>query len=126
MKHVMLYVLLMVCFGSALYYATRLYGQPAAEANCIVGFCPKELTASHSGETVVYGMRERFTLTLDERTDKPESVRCMPLGVIGVKTGATKFNPPMYTVLFEAMEPGSCLLQAEKFTARIIVRDPVD
>jgi hypothetical protein len=80
-----------------------------------------QLTEEDNGKTFTYTITSRFMLFLDDEKYPLENITCTPEGFIGYGSNGSMNGPDNYPIMFEAVQPGECLLQNGDFQVQIVV-----
>ena len=84
-----------------------------------------EITAADSGQTFTYPLTTRFTVLLNPQDYPVDQLTCQPEGILGRISNVPEVQPPLQAFRFEAVQPGSCTLQAGDFQVTInVVQQP--
>lgn len=82
---------------------------------------PSAIALSDSGRTFTYHVTDRFSVLLDRTHYPVTTLTSTPTGIVGLITNGSINGPEDYPVMFEAVQPGECLLEARDFRVRIVV-----
>jgi hypothetical protein len=108
--------------GAIVFFAYRSEDLVPAATICTLGECPLEITQDNSGERLSYTVTTRFGVSLDPQANPPERLRCTPEGVIGAISNVPPSGSSLYIARFEAVQPGTCTLTDDNFSAVISVQ----
>jgi len=82
---------------------------------------PSAIALSDSGRTFTYHVTDRFSVSLDRTRYPVTTLTLTPTGVVAYISNGSINGPDNYPVMFEAVQPGECLLEARDFRVRIVV-----
>lgn len=79
------------------------------------------IALSDRGRTFTYRLTDRFTVSLDRTRYPVKNLTLTPTGIVGLISNGSINGPDDYPVMFEAVQPGECLLENDDFRVRIVV-----
>lgn len=83
-----------------------------------------QFSEQDSGRTVIYTVTSRFGINLSQQKypEKNLHISCSPSGVLGSVSNLPEVSPPLYTVRYQAIQPGLCTIKDNSFllTVRIV------
>jgi hypothetical protein len=78
------------------------------------------ITAADNGKTFSYPLTSRFSVFLDSTLYPQKNLTCSPQGIVGsISNIAPAPSPNLYSVRFETVATGTCILQDGAFSATI-------
>ena len=90
----------------------------------VVGESPTDgfaIALADVGRTFTYRVTDRFSVSLDRTRYPVTTLTATPTGIVGLVSNGSVNGPEDYPVMFEAVQPGECLLEARDFRVRIVV-----
>jgi len=79
------------------------------------------IALSDSGRTFTYRVTDRFSVSLDRMRYPVRALTLTPKGIVGLISNGSINGPDNYPVMFEAVQPGECLLENGDFRVRVVV-----
>lgn len=80
------------------------------------------IALSDGGRTFTYRVTDRFSVSLDRTRYPVRTLTLTPTGIVGLVSNGSINGPDDYPVMFEAVQPGECLLENRDFRVRIVVK----
>ena len=80
------------------------------------------LHESDSGKTFTYNVATRLSVYLDDVTNPQKDLRCTPEGVIQAQGNLREVEGSSYSLTFETVALGTCVLSNRNFSATIVVQ----
>ena len=90
----------------------------------VVGEWPADdsgIALSDRGRTLTYHVTDRFSISLDRVRYPVRALTLTPKGIVGLISNGSINGPDNYPVMFEAVQPGECLVENGDFRVRVVV-----
>ena len=95
------------------------------KAFCILQNCPTIITSANDGLEYQFGPSKPFDVILDSTKYDISGLACHPANIIGYASNSSSVQPPLFTVRFEGVGLGECILSDGDFSVKIkIVMGP--